>query len=52
MALVSYEVAFSLDIDGSRIVTFSPCNDRFERLTQIYGKAVSDNLYYDRNNFV
>ncbi len=47
MALVSYEVAFSLDIDGSRIVTFSPCNDRFERLTQIYGKAVSDNLYYD-----
>jgi len=47
MALASYKTAFTLDIDGKRIVTLTACEDRLDRVTQIYGKSVSENLYFE-----
>ncbi len=48
MTLAAFKTAFSLDVDGKRIITLSPCEDRMERIAQVYGKSVADNLYYEK----
>lgn len=41
-------VHFSLDVDSSRQVTLTPAADLEERVKQVYGKGIMENLYYER----
>ena len=48
MALVHPEIDFSITIDGKRAHSLHSAGSMVERIQQVYGKSVAENLVFDR----
>ncbi len=47
MAIAAHGTSFSFDVDGKRQITLQGTDDPGVRITQIFGKNILDNLYFD-----
>ncbi len=47
IALAAYRTAFTFEVDGRRQVTLPAAADRAERICQVFGRDIMDNLYYE-----
>ncbi len=50
MALPAYDVAFTFDVDGKREMSLPAAKTQDERIQQVFGKTVLQNLYIEELN--
>jgi DNA mismatch repair protein MutL len=47
MALPSYDIAFTLDVDGKREISLPSAKTPDERIQQVFGKTILQSLYFE-----